>query len=315
MQYPNSLISKLFCSDLVGLIYSFIYQRCQRCKNIKDSDLFKKTKKNKIVQICNECSIVVKKIKTIKGELFNEIENQGNIRNGDILKIKFDRFMYDKALFEKTVNNYIRGRYAHLEYSIYDDMDEFYKVRIVDPNNIRYKTEQFFKRNFVNMKENPQTVFQLTQMEQPLNAALGNNFSNVKKLKIETEMFMYIMKKITDLTFGFHFCIDSNKFGKFKEEVDRVRTILMQQRFTAGDEKDEEIEKLAEKIEVDTMKIIDLPTNCTVLQFLKIIEANWPKMYKKYGYDDESYYIDSFTLDKKENGQLDAETLIIQWAC
>ena len=197
MQYPNSLTSKIFCSDLVGLIYSFIYQRCQRCKNIKDSDLFKKTKKNKIVQICNECSIVVKKIKTIKGELFNEIENQGNIRNGDILKIKFDRFMYDKALFEKTVNNYIRGRYAHLEYSIYDDMDEFYKVRIVDPNNIRYKTEQFFKRNFVNMKENPQTVFQLTQMEQPLNAALGNNFSNVKKLKIETEMFMYIMKKIS----------------------------------------------------------------------------------------------------------------------
>lgn len=308
--YPNPFISNFFCADIAGLIHSYLFQTCQRCKQIKDFDLFKRTKTGKRVQICNECSATVKNIKRIKKELSEEIENQGinaPVRDGDILKVTFDRHVFDFALFEKTVKNYMQVRYPNLQFSVYDDMNEFYKVRIVDPNHIRYRTDQYFRKNFINMKDNPQTAFQVTQMDQLLTEALG--FPNIKKIKIETEMFVYILMKITEIGWNLRYAVESKRFGKFKKQVDKVRSMAV------GDARTRAIEDLTEKIELDMMKTIDLPANCTVLQLLRIIDTNWPKMYNGYSRDKESYWIDSFSLDKKENGDVDVETVVINWAC
>jgi hypothetical protein len=304
-------ILDILCPDLAGLVLSYLVSRCARCKQVKSNEEFNTTKTYKQLSSCIECCHTLKLTREIKRILKEEIEDQGlraRLPDGEVLKVKFDRFKYGKIgfpLFNKTVKTFMESKYSNelrLKYSTYDDLEDHFKVLIVDPNHSVYRTEQFFKQNFTNMRNNPQNVFTIAQMDQPVLSTLGANFNEAKKIKIETQMYGYILKRLRSKWMGVHYDVDSKEFGQHMKDVDVVRAMEM------GSCRDDAFSQLAETIQTETMKTIDLPaTGCTVLQLLNIIENNWPKLCKA---DNEHYWIDGFSLD-----ETDPTTIVIGWAC
>lgn len=306
MTSPYKPLLDILCPDLAKLVLSYLVSKCARCKQVKCNKEFGTTKTYKQLSSCIECCHTLKLTREIKRILKEEIEDQGlraRLPDGEVLKVKFDRFKYGKIgfpLFNKTIKTFMESKHPNLKYNTYDDLEDHFKVLIVDPNHSVYRTEQFFKQNFTNMRNNPQNVFTITQMDQPVLSTLGANFNEAKKIKIETQMYGYILHRMKS-RWMLHYDVNSKEFGQHMKEVDVVRAM------ERGSCRDDAFSQLADTIQVETMKTIDLPEECTVLQFLNIIENNWPKLCKA---DNEHYWIDGFSLD-----ETDPTTIVIGWAC
>jgi hypothetical protein len=281
--------------DIAEIITKYVYVKCNRCHQEKESDNFR-TIGTRTIKMCNDCSDLMRISKFIRNTINEEINSNGihaPLRDGYVLKIKFKRTRCEYKFFEKTASHLLSSRYPHLNYNVSDTFEEHYVIRIVDPNHIVYRTSEFFRRNFKNMADNPQSIYTVDDMNNPIP-------QHIKKIKIETQMYAYIYDRLKRINYHWlMYAVEANQFGIDQSEVHRVRSIR------DSNDREQKMCDLAERIQTVTMKTIQLPENCTVFQLLKIIDENWPKMNTLY--EDNSHYFDRFNED--------GDTYTVDWYC
>lgn len=255
MEDTFKTISCFICVDISKIITEYIYKQCSRCKQNKRSSNFR-ILNNRIITICNSCAKTVKDIKEIKFELSFKL-SQHQLTN--VLKIRFSRRIYEKKLLYKTVKKFLEVNFSNYDFSICDDFEKYYLVNIIDPNNLIYKTDDFYRNNFNHCNPGIQRgsvpltacsfMFTLEQMDLPISF-------NQKKIRIETQMCDLIYYNLSG--------------GRGVVNVTDDFYIY------------------CERLQTDLMKEYVLPKNCTNFQLLKIIDTFYPKT------KDEFYWFDSF---------------------
>jgi hypothetical protein len=166
--------------------------------------------------------------------------------------------------------------------------------RLIDAYAI--DTDAYFRQNFEKMKYNPQSVYKINQFKDRLP-------QTARKLEIETQMADWISFQMEGAILEYP---PFNMFGdEYDDAVEQISK-MPDGPLPYGDTKRKyACWKLAERISAETKRIIDLPLNCTVLQLLRIIEDNYPRMganlfgddYSRYAFFDISQEGDVLKLD------------------